>query len=86
MNQKVSPAVGGVIILVVVALAVFFGYRMMATPSAGAGEKPPGMPADAAAEFQKRMGSANPTGAAGIKGAAPGPPGGGYLAPPTPGR
>jgi hypothetical protein len=86
MNQKVSPALAGVVVVALIAVVALVGFRMLGgSAKAGSGEKPPGMPADAAAEFQKRLGSANPTNP-GSKGPGPGAPGAGYLAPPTPGR
>jgi hypothetical protein len=86
MNQKVSPAVAGVVVIALIAIIAFVGFRMLGgTHMAGPGEKPPGMPADAAAEFQKRLGTSTPT-SAGNRGPGPGAPGVGYIAPPTPGR
>lgn len=86
MNQKVSPALAGVVVVALIAIVAVIGFRLLgAPPKAGAGEKPPGMPADAAAEFQKRLGSSTPTNP-GTKGPGPGAPGTGYLAPPMPGR
>jgi hypothetical protein len=86
MNQKVSPAVAGAVVVALIAIIAFVGFRLLGgTPKAAPGEKPPGMPADAAAEFQKRLGTSNPT-SAGNKGPGPGAPGAGYIAPPMPGR
>ena len=83
MKEKVSPAVAGVIVIVVLAVVGVIGFRVVRGGSSAAhGEKPPGMPADAAAEFQKRMGSSNPTSPQGVRGAPSGGPGTGYMAPP----
>ena len=84
MKQKVSPAIGAIVVTVVFAVAAFFVYRFATQGSvAASGEKPPGMPSNVASEFQKRMGTSSPTGAQGIKGSNPGGPGSGYLAPPS---
>jgi len=86
MNQKVSPALAGVVVVVLIALVALVGFRVLGGSSkAGTGEKPPGMPPEAAAEFQKRLGSSNPTNPS-AKVSGPGAPGSGYLAPPMPGR
>ena len=63
MKGKVNPVVATAIIVALVAIVGFSIWRGAEVSRAGDGEKPPGMPAEAAAEFSKRMGSANPTGA-----------------------
>lgn len=78
MKEKVNPGVAAVVIGLLVLIVGFFVYRGTSTPTIN--EKPPGMPPDVAAEFQKRMGSASTTGAKATSPANPG--GGGYLAPP----
>lgn len=91
MKERVSPTLAGAVIVIVLVVASLIGYRMLAGSAAASGEKPPGMPAEAQAEFQKRLGSASPTSSGakqGVPGAPPGAPGtgAGYMAPPTPGR
>jgi hypothetical protein len=92
VKQTVSPALAGTIVVVVLVIAAFFGFRMMSgTAAAGPGEKPPGMPADAQAEFQKRLGSATPTSAGasktgvGLTGTGPSLPGAPGTGPTLPG-
>jgi hypothetical protein len=81
VKQNVSPVAAVALIVVVVCVAAFFIMRAVRSPAGTAtGEKPPGMPPDVAAEFQKRMGTANPTGAG--AGVAPSSPMGGHYIPP----
>jgi hypothetical protein len=81
LKEKVSPAIAIAAIIVVVAIAAFALTKMGGGAAAGSsGDKPPGMPADAAAEFQKRMGTGTPTGPG--KSQAGGPAASGYLGPP----
>jgi len=86
MKQKVSPALAGAVVVVLLAIIAFVGFRLLGgSPAGSSNDKPPGMPADAAAEFQKRLGSSNPT-SSGAKSNGPGTPAGaGYIAPPMPG-
>lgn len=86
MKSKVSPIAAIAIVAVLVLVIGVFAWKQFSGGSpAGQEEKPPGMPADVAAEFQKRMGTTTPTGS-GTSGSnvAP-PPGapGGYIVPPS---
>jgi hypothetical protein len=56
MKQQISPILAAIIIVVVLGIAVFAYIRFGGGAGSKEGEKPPGMPADVAAEFQKRMG------------------------------
>jgi hypothetical protein len=74
MKQQVSPIVAVVIIVIVIAVAVFAYMKAGGGgPGSKAGEKPPGMPPNVAAEFQRRMGGI--TGPQGAPGPAPSGPG-----------
>lgn len=69
---------------VVAVIVVIIGVTVWAATSAQKSNKePPGMPSDAAAEFQKRMQGAGVSATGPGSGAAPGR-GAGYLAPPGP--
>ena len=61
MKKSVHPGIAAIVIVLIVAVVGFFVYRGTSTTTA-VGEKPPGMPSDVSAEFQKRMGSNNVTG------------------------
>ena len=87
MKQKVNPAIAVSAVVILVLIAGLFIWKGGAGTSRSNGEKPPGMPADAAKVFQQRMGgSTGPSGATGPgskTAAAPGSPGG-YIMPPHP--
>ncbi|MCW3094927.1 MAG: hypothetical protein JWL77_545 [Chthonomonadaceae bacterium] len=85
MKQKVNPAMAVSAIVILVLVAGLFIWKAGAGTPRADGEKPPGMPADAAKDFQQRMGgAAGPSGATGPGSATAGPPGapGGYIMPP----
>ena len=65
MKAQVNPVVVGVIIAVLL-VVVGFGIWKAGEPAREAGNKPPGMPADAAAEMQRRMGGSSGTTAPGV--------------------
>jgi len=79
MKQQISPAVAAVVILVIALIAGLFVWRGANTASKES-EKPPGMPPNVAAEFNRRMGTAAPAGSTAPTG---GQPTGGYTAPPS---
>ena len=88
MKQKVNPVMAIVAVVAVVLVAGLFIWRAGSGVTHTDADKPPGMPADAAQEFQKRMGSA--AGPGGTTGPGPmatpssGAPGGsGGFIPPT---
>jgi hypothetical protein len=90
MKQQISPAVAVVVILAVLGI-VAFAWIKFSSGGAGSlsGQKPPGMPPEAAAQLQQIMGGATGRTAP----SAPSGPGlvlpsgtGGMTAPPTPGR
>jgi len=82
LKNQVNPIAAVVAVVVIVLIAGFIYWRGT-IQSHDEIAKPPGMPADAAAEFQKRMGSASATGPS-KSNAAPGGTmgGGGYIMPP----
>ncbi len=63
MKKELSPAVAVGIIVVILVVIGGVIYAKTGSRAGSATDKPAGMPADVAAEFQKRLGSANPTGA-----------------------
>jgi hypothetical protein len=82
-------AVSAIVILVLI--AGLFIWKAGAGTARADGEKPPGMPADAAKDFQQRMGGATgPSGATGPGSTTTTPRGGpgggpnGYIMPPPP--
>lgn len=73
MKQQVSPIVAILVVVAVIGIVALAWVRFSGGAGSREGEKPPGMPPEAAAEFQRRMGGmTGPTG-----GANPMPPGGG---------
>jgi len=55
MNQKISPVVAVVIIVVVIGIAAFAWLKFTGSPAGSMeGKNPPPMPPDVAAEFAKR--------------------------------
>ena len=81
MKSEINPLVAvGVIIAVIVVVGGFVYFKGGRISRNDA--KPPGMPADVAAEFQKRMGTATPTGSAGTPGAPTNRPMSGMMLPP----
>lgn len=89
MKEKVSPVVAVLVILAVVGIAVL-AWMKFGGVARDENAKPPPMPSDASAEFQKRMGGGGgvtgpPAGTGGTPGGGPpsgvgvpmtGPPGG----------
>ena len=63
MKAKVNPAIAAGIIVALIAIVGFFIWRGAEVNRAANGEQPPAMPKEAAAEFSKRMGNAQPTNA-----------------------
>ncbi len=60
MKAEVKPVIVGVIVIVLIAVVGFAIWRA-GEPGGEVGTKPPGMPKDAAAEMQRRMGGATGT-------------------------
>src|SRR5947209_6813337 len=82
MKQSVNPAIAGIVIAVVALIAGFFIWRSLAPPVHDDSAKPPGMPPEAAAEFQRRMGGAGSVTGPGNSGA---PKSGNLMSPSLPG-
>ncbi len=83
MKQKVNPMMAMIAVVAVVVVAGLFIWKASSSTTHAEGEKPPGMPADVAKEFQQRLGGTTGPGApsAPTGGTPAGP--GGYIAPPT---
>lgn len=87
MKQSISPVVAVIIILVVIGIAAVAWMKFGGSPAGTkAGDQPPGMPPDVAAEFKKR--GAEMTGPPKDAGQPPAPvlpgPGGTTPTPPPP--
>lgn len=82
MKQDVNPIVAAVIVIVVLVIAGYAIWRSI-NPPTHYGEKPPGIPPNVAAEFQRRMGGITPQNGKVPQNSNGGMPNGGYIAPPA---